>query len=374
MNLTVYNLLMSLFWSDVCVLLFCFLRRRYSFLRDYGFGPLFCLLALALVRFLIPMELPFTRIIPSYHVLPAIQNALRAEGPFGLSWFGWLGVLWVTGTAVLLLKLLLGILLQRWHIAAIPRGDSTLALQAAAAIMPRGVRWTPTVVVSPSVSVPSVTGFFAPIFLLPELPLTESHLKEVLRHELGHFLGRDIWIKLGIAAFQAIFWWNPVVYLLEKDLDYLLEVRADAYSTRQRTEVERLDYLEAVTEVVRQLGIPPRQRHDYVLSLNMTGQRDQLLERMQLVFSETPRRPRGRVLLAVGLAVLLFSSYLFVVQPRVSPPESENYIQIDTSNSYLLLTRDGSYELYIDGSYWCTVDQANVEYLPYNSLEIKKEN
>ena len=119
MNLTVYNLLMSLFWSDVCVLLFCFLRRRYSFLRDYGFGPRFCLLALALVRFLIPMELPFTRIIPSYHVLPAIQNALRAEGPFGLSWFGWLGVLWVTGTAVLLLKLLLGILLQRWHIDGI---------------------------------------------------------------------------------------------------------------------------------------------------------------------------------------------------------------------------------------------------------------
>ena len=374
MNLTVYNLLMSLFWSDVCVLLFCLLRRRYSFLRDYGFGPLFCLLALALVRFLIPVELPFTRIIPSYHVLPAIQTALRGTGPLGLSWLEWLGVLWAAGTVVLLLRLLLGILFQRWRIAAMPRGDSTLARQAAAAVMPRGVRWTPTVVVSPMVSVPSVTGFFAPIFLLPELSLTETHLKEVLRHELGHFLGRDIWIKLGIAIFQAVFWWNPMVYLMGKDLDYLLEVRADAYTTRQRTAVERLDYLEAVTEVVRQLDASPSQRHGYVLSLNMTGQRDQLLERMQLVFSETPRRPRGRVLLAVGLAALLLSSYLFVVQPRVSPPESENYIQIDTSNSYLLLTSDGSYELYIDGSYWCTVDQANAEYLPYNSLEIKKEN
>ena len=374
MNLTVYNLLMSLFWSDVCVLLFCLLRRRYAFLRDYGFGPLFCLLALALVRFLIPVELPFTRIIPSYHVLPAIQTALRGTGPLGLSWLEWLGVLWAAGTVVLLLRLLLGILFQRWRIAAMPRGDSTLARQAAAAVMPRGVRWTPTVVVSPSVSVPSVTGFFAPIFLLPELPLTETHLKAVLRHELGHFLGRDIWIKLGISSFHAIFWWNPVVYLLEKDLDYLLEVRADAYANRLRTEVERLDYLEAVTEVVRQMDISPRQRHNYVLSLNMTGQRDQLLERMQLVFSETPRRPRGRVLLAVGLAALLFSSYLFVVQPRVSPPESENYIQIDTSNSYLLLTSEGSYELFINGNYWCTIDQANVEYLLYNSLEIKKES
>lgn len=62
------------------------------------------------------------------------------------------------------------------------------------------------------------------------------------------------------------------------------------------------------------------------------------------------------------------------MQPRVSPPESENYIQIDTSNSYLLLTREGSYELFINGNYWCTIDQANVEYLLYNSLEIKKES
>src|SRR5699024_6720328 len=56
MGLTVYNLLMSLFWSDVCILLFCLLRRRYAVLRDYGFAPLFCLLAFALVRFFIPVE------------------------------------------------------------------------------------------------------------------------------------------------------------------------------------------------------------------------------------------------------------------------------------------------------------------------------
>ena len=162
MGLTVYNLLMSLFWSDVCILLFCLLRRRYAVLRDYGFAPLFCLLAFALVRFFIPVELPFTVIVPSYRVLPAIQTALWEPGFLGLSWYGWLGAVWGVVTLVLLLRLMLGILVQRLRIAAMPRSDNAVALQAVAAILPPNVRWKPTVVISPEISVPSVTGFFAP--------------------------------------------------------------------------------------------------------------------------------------------------------------------------------------------------------------------
>lgn len=254
MKLTVYNLLMSLLWSDVCVLLFCLLRRRYTFLRDYGFGPLFGLLAVALVRFFLPIELPFTAIIPSYNIMPSMQLILRKTGPLGFSWHGWLAVIWGAVSLMLLFRLLLGIWLQKKRIAAMPSGDSALANLAIQAIMPLGVHWRPTVVVSSSVSVPSVTGFFAPTFLLPELKLTQQQLQEVLRHELGHFLGRDAWIKLGISVFQLVFWWNPLVYLLGKDLNFLLEVRADAYAIGKRSEEEQLDYLEAVTEVIRQLG------------------------------------------------------------------------------------------------------------------------
>lgn len=373
MDLTIYNLLMSLLWSDICILLFCLLRRRYTFLRDYGFAPLFCLLIVALVRFFIPVELPFTVVIPSYSILPAIQTVLWEPGLFGLSWYGWLGVIWGSVTLVLLLRLLLGIIMQRHRIAAMPRSDNLVALQAVAAILPPNVRWKPTVVVSPELSVPSVTGFFAPIFLLPDFRLSQRHLEEILRHELGHFVGRDALIKLWISIFQAIFWWNPLVYLLGKDLSYLLEVRADAYATRQRTEEERVNYLEAVTEVVRQLGLPQKQNSSQPLSLHGSGKRDEIYERMQLVFAKA-RRPQRKGLVVICLLALLLFSYAFVLQPRIYPLEEESFSQADPENAYLVLTGEGQFKLYINGEYYKTLDQEDLIYSSFTSLEIRKEN
>lgn len=373
MDLTIYNLLMSLLWSDICILLFCLLRRRYTFLRDYGFVPLLCLLFVALVRFFVPVELPFTVVIPSYSILPVIQTVLWKPGLFGLSWYGWLGVIWGSVTLVLLLRLLLGIIMQRHRIAAMPRSDNLVALQAVAAILPPNVRWKPTVVVSPELSVPSVTGFFAPIFLLPDFRLSQRHLEEILRHELGHFVGRDALIKLWISIFQAIFWWNPLVYLLGKDLSYLLEVRADAYATRQRTEEERVNYLEAVTEVVRQLGLPQKQNSSQPLSLHGSGKRDEIYERMQLVFAKA-RRPQRKGLVVICLLALLLFSYAFVLQPRIYPLEEESFSQADPENAYLVLTGEGQFKLYINGEYYKTLDQEDLIYSSFTSLEIRKEN
>lgn len=373
MDLTIYNLLMSLLWSDICILLFCLLRRRYTFLRDYGFAPLLCLLFVALVRFFVPVELPFTVVIPSYSILPAIQTVLWKPGLFDLSWYGWLGVIWGSVTLVLLLRLFLGIIMQRHRIAAMPRSDNLVALQAVAAILPPNVRWKPTVVVSPEFSVPSVTGFFAPTFLLPEWRLRQQHLQEILRHELGHFIGKDAWIKLGIFIFQAVFWWNPLVYLLGKDLDYLLEVRADAYATGHRTEEACVNYLEAVTEVVRQLGLPQKQKSGQLLSLQGSGKRDQIYERMQLVFAKAPR-PRRNGLLVICLFALLLVSYSFVVQPRGFPPEEEQGVQIDSQNVFLVEAGDGSYDLYIDGEYRSTINEQDIVCSTYSISEVRKEN
>lgn len=374
MDLTVFNLLMSLLWSDVCVLLFCLLRRRHAFLRDYGFGPLFCLLAVALVRFFVPLELPFTVVIRSYRIIPDIQLALREPGPLGLSWSGWLTAIWAAVSLALLLRLFLGILRQKWRIAAMPRRNAAQAIQAVHAILPPDIRWKPTVIVSPAVPVPSVTGFFSPTFLLPELTLSQRHLQEVLRHELGHFLGRDAWIKLGIALFQAVFWWNPLVYLLGKDLNFLLEVRADAYAAGTRTEAEQLDYLEAVTEVIRQLGASQKRLPNYALSLHGSGSRDHLYTRMQLVFSNSSRRPRGKAKLVICLAALILMSYSFVVQPFGYPPKADNYIEITTDNAYLQLTKEGTYELYVDGELFQILGENDIASFPFNLLEVVKEN
>jgi len=283
MRLTIYNLIASILWSDVCILAFCLLRRRYAFIRDYGVVPLISILVVGCVRFFLPIELPYTVIVPSTSFLPALQDGLRV--PFwGTMTYGLLMCLiWLGVSLVLIIRLLIGQLDQRSRIAYLLRADHTAAVQALAEIRPSNVKWDAVVIVSPDVKVPAVTGFIRPTFLLPEMNLTQQQLQCVLRHELGHFIGKDAWIKLAVAIFQAIFWWNPLVYMLEKDLSYLLEVRSDAYATKGFADDRKVEYVEAVAEVIRQTGLRGSRVPNYTLAISGTQDKDTYPEYQHLV-------------------------------------------------------------------------------------------
>ena len=63
MRLTVYNLIMSLLWSSLCIVIFCLLRSNYAFIQKYGVFPLLVVLLLSLFRFFVPIEMPYTKVI-----------------------------------------------------------------------------------------------------------------------------------------------------------------------------------------------------------------------------------------------------------------------------------------------------------------------
>ena len=52
--------------------------------------------------------------------------------------------------------------------------------------------------------------------ILPDKDYTEAELHYVLLHEYTHFLNHDTIVKQLVTLFCIIFWWNPVVYLLQK--------------------------------------------------------------------------------------------------------------------------------------------------------------
>lgn len=374
MRLTIYNLIASILWSDVCILAFCLLRRRYAFIRDYGVVPLISILVVGCVRFFLPIELPYTVIVPSTSFLPALQDGLRVSF-WGTMTYGLLMCLiWLGVSLVLIIRLLIGQLDQRSRIAYLLRADHTAAVQALAEIRPSNVKWDAVVIVSPDVKVPAVTGFIRPTFLLPEMNLTQQQLQCVLRHELGHFIGKDAWIKLAVAIFQAIFWWNPLVYMLEKDLSYLLEVRSDAYATKGFADDRKVEYVEAVAEVIRQTGLRGSRVPNYSLAISGTQDKDKLYERMQLVFSQKSRRKGGPKLLIALLAVMMIVSYSFVVQPQGYPPMEPGMIAVDKSNAYLESTNQGTYKLFVNGQYFQTLTKEDIQTSQLDELEIRNEN
>lgn len=371
MDLTFYNYLASFIWSCLFLVIFCLLRRMYNFIRVNGYFPLFLLLFLAFIRFFVTFELPFTWALETNGLFAAVPLGLRKEvGMLSLSYKDLLVLIWVAVSIILLMRDALWILWQRQRIARLRRVDcvnvrSALdSLYAERPKLPRG-----NVVVSPEVECPCVTGFFTFTILLPEINLPQEDWKYILLHELSHFSNGDMWLKLLIDAIKAVFWWNPLAYLIEKDLDYVLEIRSDAVATGGYSEEEKIAYVRAVTDVIRVI-LPAAPKQTYTLAVSGKNSRDKLLDRMKLVL-DRPKQWRKPIEFYTLIFLLFIVSYSFVVQPYGKPPKEEVESAATIEDVYIF-EQDNCYYVCIDGELKTEVSPNELTEEPYKYFEIRK--
>lgn len=83
------------------------------------------------------------------------------------------------------------------------------------------------VIVSPHATTPMVMGLWKPIVVLPDTPLGDKELAMIISHELVHVKRGDLLMKLIVLVANAVHWFNPAAYLLNKQLLTLCELSCD---------------------------------------------------------------------------------------------------------------------------------------------------
>jgi len=136
-----------------------------------------------------------------------------------------IAILWLAGAAAIVLRLAAGVLtLRRWSASAaeVETPAWTSALRRAGAAHVR-------LLVSPRTSAPMSWGWRHPTILLsPDVLADPANADAVIAHEIAHFRRRD-WASLLFARIVvALFWLNPLVWLLERALLLEAEQAADA--------------------------------------------------------------------------------------------------------------------------------------------------
>lgn len=115
----------------------------------------------------------------------------------------------------------------------------------------------PEMIVCEAISTPAVTGLLRPRLLLPHEHYDVQELRYILRHELCHLKRRDMLLKLVLLAANAMHWFNPVVYLMLRQVDEDIELACDSAATDGLELPERAAYsrtlLAAVQSSVRAL-------------------------------------------------------------------------------------------------------------------------
>ena len=80
---------------------------------------------------------------------------------------------------------------------------------------------------NPFVSSPMLVGFFHPCIILPDQLAGPEELSYIFTHELIHMKRWDIVYKWLVQVVVCVHWFNPFVYLLEKEADRACELSCD---------------------------------------------------------------------------------------------------------------------------------------------------
>ena len=111
--------------------------------------------------------------------------------------------------------------------SAKPLDDSDELLERAGAGM--GLMHYPNVLISGGVQSPMLIGFRKPTIVLPYKLYGENELVMILRHELTHYKHHDLWYKLILLCANALHWFNPLVWLMNRQAGRDVEQVCDDY-------------------------------------------------------------------------------------------------------------------------------------------------
>lgn len=354
MDINVFSVVMAVIWSSAIVLFFYFGRKRRNFIRYFGITNLMILYVICMARLLIPVEFPFVKVIGIGGILAGIYEVtcldqVRIFGIHTTIAYLFLAI-WLLGAAVFML---------RWMIQYRKAGRCVNILKnyrdfQAEQILNQIKKYyghKPDVEVwrMSQIEIPMGIGVLHKTILLPEETYTNEELHYILLHEYTHFVNRDIEIKLLSHIFCCVFWWNPVVYLLKKDLDQTMEIKCDLTVTRRMDKNEAASYLAVIVTMIKNAGKKREKKQVLLSTMLFQPQMDAaVVERFQVV-SDKYTITKKKAVLCYGCIVLLCGlmafSYLFQFQAIFPIPSLEEGEEMTPENTYLLDNGDGTYVL-----------------------------
>lgn len=74
---------------------------------------------------------------------------------------------------------------------------------------------------------PMIIGFGRPVLVLPEEAYRPEELEFILKHELVHLKRGDVYVKLLLMASKAVNWFNPVIWMMQKEAVADMELSCD---------------------------------------------------------------------------------------------------------------------------------------------------
>ncbi len=134
---------------------------------------------------------------------------------------------------------------------------------------------------NPLIASPMLIGFFRPRIILPVGELEDKELSYIFVHELTHYKQRDMFYKWLIQIVVCVHWFNPFVYLLEKEVNKSCELSCDEKVIAVLDEKARRDYGDTLISFLKSNNL----YKSSLASVTLTEGAEQLKERLGAIMN-----------------------------------------------------------------------------------------
>lgn len=394
MNIEVssFSVCMGILFSSFFIVAVHLLRNNKAFLKGFGVITVLVLHVLSLCRMLLPADFPFTEPIRVEKIYNDIYLFLaKSCGSIAGREFSILDILlwiWFFVSGVCLVYWMFSYCRNMHHFGRFRNNRNLLGEEILKVVQKEtGRKMKIHLMVYPTLDGPKSIGLFKKIILLPAKDYSNEELFSVLVHEYAHFLNHDLWIKFLAKLFQCLFWWNPLIILLQHDLSQILEIKCDFTVRQVFSKFKKTAYMQTLIRVYEDESTPKENTHKGIIARipslfsfdtlfhgkfknlwrpfwkrEKPPEKTEIYERFDML--SNPGKPVTlftQVLFYILCAIVIVWSYSFVFQPYYEPENKEIYTDISVSdasifdgyilrkydeNTYYMVMRDGeSYQI-----------------------------
>lgn len=180
---------------------------------------------------------------------------------------------------------------------------------------------------NPLIISPMLAGAFHPFIVIPDNSnISREHLYYVFSHELTHYKRKDIWYKWLIQLTLCIHWFNPFLYLMNREVNRACELSCDEFVMKHCNESERKAYGNMLLDVA-DLMITYRNN---VLSTTLIENKNYMKERLKQIM--TYKKLPKTAILASALSVCLIAATGVAIGAKKLPLTNSSELA-STSNS-----------------------------------------
>ncbi|MBD5452233.1 MAG: M56 family metallopeptidase [Lachnospiraceae bacterium] len=151
----------------------------------------------------------------------------------------------------------------------------------------------------PEADSPMIIGFFKPVLVLPKEQYNINELYFILKHELVHLKRGDVYFKLLFVAANAVHWFNPLIWIMQKEAAVDMELSCDERVTQGTSYDMRKAYTETLLAMIHK-----RCAKRTVLSTQFYGGKEVMKKRFKNILLKNRKKNGILILLCVVLLTI----------------------------------------------------------------------